>query len=61
MYTFFMCFIVQCILESSTGESYNDLVKLKQTMENALAILEESEEYIKKVMNGEIESTAEVS
>ena len=30
-------------------------------MENALAILEESEEYIKKVMNGEIESTAEVS
>ena len=36
-------------------------MKLKQTMENALAILEESEEYIKKVMNGEIESTAEVS
>ena len=30
-------------------------------MENALAILEEREEYIKKVMNGEIESTAEVS
>ena len=30
-------------------------------MENALAILEESEEYIKKVMNGEIESTSEVS
>ena len=41
-------------------ESYNDLYRLKQTMEDARAVLEESEEYIKKVMSGEIKPSSEV-
>lgn len=42
-------------------ESYNDLAKLRQSMEGVMAVLEETEEYIQKVLAGEIKPSSEVS
>lgn len=50
----------QGLIENAVVENYNDLYRLKQTMEDAMAVLEESEEYIKKVMSGEIKPSSEV-
>ena len=48
------------MIPNSNAEAYNDLQGLKAEMENLMNTLNETEEYIKKVMNNEIKPTPEV-